>query len=165
MSSIQPRKQRKALHQAPLHRRGRHLHAHLSEELLVKYGKRSTSLRVGDTVKVVRGKFAKDGHTGDVLGVDRTRFTITIEGVTVTKADGKSKPKPIHPSDVVITKLDLTDKKRREKLGASDADAQGQKPKAKKAKAKPEAAPESDPRARAAAKRAAKSESTEEASQ
>lgn len=160
-SSTQPRKQRFALHNAPLHLRGKRLHAHLSEELLVKYGKRSTAIRVGDTVKVMRGKAA--GTTGEVLTVDRSRFTITLEGVTVKKSDGKEKPKPIHPSDVVLTKLDLTDRKRREKLGASDADAEGQKPKAKAKPAqgaKPE--PEQDPRARAAAKRAAKAEATEE---
>lgn len=160
-SSIQPRKQRYALHNAPLHLRGKHLHAHLSEELLVKYGKRSTSIRVGDTVRVMRGKHA--GTSGEVLTVDRSRFTITLEGVTVKKSDGKEKPKPIHPSDVVLTKLDLTDRKRREKLGASEADAEGQKPKAKKAAgkaAKPE--PEQDPRARAAAKRAAKAEAAED---
>lgn len=155
-SSIQPRKQRRALHNAPLHRLGKHLHAHLSEELLVKFGKRSTSVRVGDTVKVVRGKHA--GTSGDVLTVDRRRFIITIEGVTVKKSDGKEKPKPIHPSDVVLTKLDLTDKKRREKLGATEADAQGQKPKAKKAKAAEKPEPEQDPRARAAAKAKAKAE-------
>lgn len=162
-SSIQPRKQRFALHNAPLHRLNKHLHAHLSEELLVKYGKRSTTVRVGDTVKVLRGKFA--GTSGEVLTVDRRRFAITIDGVTVTKSDGKSKPKPLHPSDVVLTKLDLTDRKRREKLGASEADAEGQKPKAKKAKAGAKAGavePESDPRARAAAKRAAKAEEAPE---
>lgn len=157
-SSIQPRKQRRALYNAPLHQLNKHLHAHLSEELLVKYGKRSTTVRVGDTVKVLRGKHA--GTSGEVLTVDHRRFAITIDGVTVTKSDGKSKPKPLHPSDVLLTKLDLTDRKRREKLGASEADAEGQKPKAKKAKAATEAKPEpeTDPRARAAAKRAAKEE-------
>lgn len=165
-SSIQPRKQRFALHNNPLHLRARQLRAHLSEELLVKYGKRSTSVRVGDTVKVLRGKFA--GTTGEVITVDRRDFTITVEGVSVAKSDGKSKPKPLHPSDVLLTKLDLTDRLRRAKLGASEADAAGQKPKAKGKRAGPKGAsdavePEQDPRARAAAKRAMKEESAPEA--
>jgi len=135
VSSTQPRKQRKALHNAPLHRRGKQMHAHLSEELLVKYGKRSFPVRINDTVKVVRGSGA--GTTGKVLGIDRTRYAITVEGVSVAKADGTEKPKPLHPSDVILTKLDLTDKLRREKLGASEADVS---PEDKQRAAKPKAA-------------------------
>jgi large subunit ribosomal protein L24 len=155
VSSIQPRKQRRALHNSPLHLRAKQLHAHLSEELLVKFGKRSASVRVGDTVKVLRGGHA--GTSGDVISVDRTHFVITVEGVTVKKSDGKEKPKPIHPSDVLLTKLDLTDKLRREKLGASEADAQPKK--AAKAKKEGKAEPaQPTPAERAAAKRAAKAE-------
>jgi large subunit ribosomal protein L24 len=165
-SSIQPRKQRKARYDAALHHRGKFLHAHLSEELLVKYGKRSFPIREGDTVKVVRGKAR--GTTGRVLGIDRVDYTITIQDVTVAKADGTQKPKPISPSNVVITKLDLTDKLRREKLGATEADV-APEDRGKKAgkREKPAAAekpvPESDPRARAAAKSKAKQEPEDEA--
>jgi len=120
--SIQPRKQRKALHQGPLHRRARQIRAHLSEELLVKYGKRSATVRVGDTIKVLRGKHA--GSSGEVITVDRRSFAITVEGVTVKKADGKERPKPLHPSNVVLTKLVMTDKTRRARLGASEAEAE-----------------------------------------
>ncbi|HEV8361181.1 MAG TPA: 50S ribosomal protein L24 [Candidatus Thermoplasmatota archaeon] len=155
-SSIQPRKQRKALHQGPLHQRAKQIHAHLSEELLVKFGKRSTSVRVGDTVKVVRGKHA--GTSGEVLTVDRRRFSITVEGVTTKKADGKEKPKPMHPSDVVLTKLDLSDKLRRQKLGASEADATPKKEKPVKAEASEAKPAQPTPAERAAAKRAAKAE-------
>jgi large subunit ribosomal protein L24 len=163
VSSIQPRKQRKALHNAPLHQRGKLMHAHLSEELLVKYGKRSFPVRVNDTVKVVRGKGA--GTTGKVLGVDRARYMITVEGVSVAKADGTEKPKPVHPSDVVLTKLDLSDKLRREKLGASEADvAPEDKAKPKKAKAEKAEPAQATPAARAAAKRAAKAEEPEDES-
>jgi large subunit ribosomal protein L24 len=160
-SSIQPRKQRRALHNNPLHLRNRQLRAHLSDDLILKFGKRSTSVRVGDTVKVVRGKHT--GTSGEVLTVNRSRFVITVEGVTVTKADGKTKAKPVHPSDVVLTKLVLTDKRRREKLGASEADAEATAPKAKKGAKAEKAAPETDPRARAAAKRAMKTEEEEQA--
>lgn len=155
-SSTQPRKQRFALHNSPLHLRAKQMHAHLSEELLVKFGKRSTSIRVGDTVKVVRGKHA--GTSGEVVTVNKSRFHITIEGVTVKKSDGKEKPKPVHPSDVVLTKLDLSDKLRREKLGASEAEATPKKEKPAKAKeGKPEPALPT-PAERAAAKRGEKAQ-------
>lgn len=140
MGSIQPRKQRRALHRAPLHRRVRQVRAHLSEELLVKYGRRSARVRVGDTVKVIRGTFK--GTVGKVLTVDHADFRITIEGVTVAKADGKQKPKPVHASDVILTRLDLTDRRRRAKLGsAAEAEGEEQERAAKAAVAERPAGP------------------------
>lgn len=52
--SKQPRKQRKARYNAPLHIRHKFMSAALSDELRDKYGKRSFPLRKGDTVRVVR---------------------------------------------------------------------------------------------------------------
>jgi large subunit ribosomal protein L24 len=158
MTSIQPRKQRKALYNAPLHRRGKHMHAHLSEELLVKYGRRAFPVRVGDTVRVVRGKAR--GTVGKVLSIDRRGYTLNVDEVTIAKADGTKKPKPVHPSDVILTKLDLTDKLRREKIGASEADVEPAAPKPAKKAAGPKGGPprpgrpepESSPKARAEAK-------------
>ena len=39
-------------------------------------------------------------------------------GTTYTsiKADGKETPRPVHPSNVLVTKLDLTDPYRKRKL-------------------------------------------------
>jgi len=39
-----------------------------------------------------------------------------VEGVAKKKPDGKEKPIPIHPSNVVITELSLSDNKRREAI-------------------------------------------------
>lgn len=114
ISSIQPRKQRKALIDAPLHRRHRELAAHLGEALLVKYNRRSLPLVKGDTVKVVRGAFR--GHEDKIASIDHTSLTVIVEGVTVTKADGTKKPRPVDPSNLVITRLNLTDPLRRERL-------------------------------------------------
>jgi len=41
---------------------------------------------------------------------------IEVDGVVLTKSDGKQVARRIHPSNVVITKLDLSDPKRKEKL-------------------------------------------------
>ncbi|HVL87696.1 MAG TPA: 50S ribosomal protein L24 [Candidatus Thermoplasmatota archaeon] len=116
MTSSQPRKQRLRLHNLPHHERPRQLRAHLAEELFLKYGKRSATIRVGDTVKVLRGGHA--GTVGKILAVNPSRRTVTVEGVTAAKADGTQKPKPMFASNLLLTKLDLTDRQRRDLLGA-----------------------------------------------
>jgi len=68
----------------------------------------------GDTVKVMRGEFK--GHVGKVRSVDVKKGRIEIEGVVITKVDGKKVPRPVHASNVIITKLNLTDPWRRRKL-------------------------------------------------
>jgi large subunit ribosomal protein L24 len=113
MKSRMPRKQRKELYNAPLHKRRKWLSSHL-EEILLKYDKRSITVIKGDTVKVMRGSFR--GHEDKVARVDVRKKYLEIEGITMSKADGNKIAKPIHPSNVMITKLNLTDKWRRKKL-------------------------------------------------
>ncbi len=112
--SSQPRKQRKWLYNAPLHKKRKWIAAHLAENLLLKYNRRTVTLVKGDTVKVMRGAFK--GHEDKVTRVDVKKGLVEIEGVTLTKADGKKVPRPIHPSNLLITKLNLTDRWRRRKL-------------------------------------------------
>jgi len=112
--SKQPRKQRRALFNAPKHVKAKVLSAHLSDELKDKYKRRSFPIRKGDTVKIVRGDFK--GFSGTVLTVDRDKMRIYVEGVTREKVDGSKVPIPIHPSKVIITKLNLDDKRRVEAL-------------------------------------------------
>ena len=114
IESRQPRKQRKFLFNAPLHIRRKFLSAHLSDDLITKYKRRSFPIAKGDTVKVVRGDFK--GHTGKVAEVDLKRGIVKVEGVLITKADGKRVMRPLHPSNLIITKLNLTDPIRRKKL-------------------------------------------------
>ena len=78
--SKQPRKQRKALYNAPAHARGQHLSASLSKDLREKLGTRSLPIRTGDKVSVVRGDFK--GHEGEVLSVDYNSYKVTVEEVT-----------------------------------------------------------------------------------
>ena len=110
--SKQPRKQRKRIYRAKLHQKHKFLHATLSPELRKKYGKRAVRVVKGDTVKVMRGDFK--GHEGKVERVDMKKLVIYVEGVTVAKADGTEVLRPVYPSNVMITKLNLDDKKREE---------------------------------------------------
>jgi len=49
--------------------------------------------------------------------VDVKRCTLTVHGVSIPKADNTDVPRPVHPSNVLITKLNLKDPRRSEKLG------------------------------------------------
>jgi len=110
MKSIQPRKQRKERYSAPLHRRQKYMHAPLSKALREELKKRNAQVRKGDTVKVMRGDHA--GTEGLVEEVDLKRCTIKVAGVSNFRADGTEVPRVLHPSNVVIVKLDLEDSKR-----------------------------------------------------
>ncbi len=114
MNSKQPRKQRKMHFNAPLHKKRKMLASHLAENLLLKYDRRNTTVVKGDTVKVMRGSFR--GHEDKVASVNLKKQIVEVEGITTVKADGTKVAKPIHPSNLLITKLNLTDKWRRNKL-------------------------------------------------
>ena len=108
--SKQPRKQRKALYNAPAHARGKHLSAALSKDLRAQLCKRSLPIRTGDKVSVVRGDFK--GHEGEVLTVDYNSYKVTIEEVTLSKPDGTATFLPVDPSNLVIIEADLKDDRR-----------------------------------------------------
>ncbi|MBN1193878.1 MAG: 50S ribosomal protein L24 [Methanomicrobiaceae archaeon] len=112
--SKQPRTQRKIRYNAPLHQRGKFLCAPLDSNLQSQYKTRSVRLVKGDTVKVLRGDF--HGDTGVVDGVDLKRSRILVHGVSVTKADGTEVPRPVDPSNVQVTKLNLKDKTRENRI-------------------------------------------------
>ena len=108
----QPRKWRKFYFNAPLHLRHKFLTAPLSKELRAQLGIKRLPVRKGDVVKIMRGDWK--GHEGKVVKVDLKRVRIYVEGVTIKKADGTPVLYPIHPSNVQIVKLDLSDKRRKE---------------------------------------------------
>lgn len=114
LESKQPRKQRKIRYNAPAHLRGKLLSAPLSEELRKQYNTKSARVVKGDTVKVVRGE--SRGTEGVVEEIDTGNYRITIEGVSIPKADGTEMPRPVDPSNVLITKLNLKDARRVDKL-------------------------------------------------
>lgn len=111
MKSTKARKQRKSHFNAPLHQRRKQFASHLEENLLLKYDRRRIPVVKGDTVRVMRGTFK--GHEDKINDVRLKKHSVTVEGVVITKADGKKVAKPIHPSNLMITKLNLTDSWRR----------------------------------------------------
>jgi large subunit ribosomal protein L24 len=113
-SSKKRRKQLKYIKNAPLHIRKNFIASTLSKELRKKYTKRSIGIRKGDKVKVMRGQFRKT--TGKVSDVDTRRARIHIEGVDFVKKDGTKVQYPVHPSNVMITELNLDDKRRKKSL-------------------------------------------------
>jgi large subunit ribosomal protein L24 len=110
MESKQPRKQRKFRYKAPLHRRQKFMHSPLSKELRAELKRRSAQVRKGDTVKVMRGDHA--GTEGLVEEVDLKKCIIKVAGISNIRADGTEVPRPVHPSNVKIIKLNLEDAKR-----------------------------------------------------
>jgi large subunit ribosomal protein L24 len=118
IQSEQPRKQRKARYQAPSHVKTKYLNAPLSAVLKEKYKKKTLRVIKGDTVKVTRGDFV--GDEGLVDAVDTKKSKIVVHGVSLTKADGTEVPRLIDASNVQITKLNLTDTRRQEKLAEAE---------------------------------------------
>ena len=131
VKSRKPGKQRKAQANAPLHVKRKRIRARLQldkpDERIA--GLRSVTVRVGDTVRVVRGDFSHGGKrvggkrnadplTGKVINVDSKNGRIFVEGATTTKSDNREEAVPVHASNVVVTKLDETDKLRMQKLTA-----------------------------------------------
>ncbi len=116
--SKQPRKQRTELEDAPLHRRHAQLNATLTEELREQYDTRRARINAGDTVEVMRGDHA--GEEGEVLRALLKDGVVHVEGVTVETADGEEVPRPMEPSNVRITDLDLSDERRQARLEGDD---------------------------------------------
>src|SRR3990170_2080248 len=117
MVSTRPRVQRKRAAEAPLHRRRIAASSHLSPAMHEKAKARlprALPVRKGDTVRVMRGSFR--GREGKVVSVDRVDGSVVVEGITIEKTDEKKVPRPIHASNLMITKLDDTDPWRRKKL-------------------------------------------------
>lgn len=113
-SSKKQRKQRKYRLSAPLHIKSKFVHSHLSKDLRKKYGKRNVGLRKGDKVKVMRGQFRK--HEGKVENIDLKKTGVLVSGVEITKKDGTKKLLSLHPSNLLITELNLDDKLRQKIL-------------------------------------------------
>lgn len=114
-ASKQPRKQRKYLAKAPLHLKKKMISANLSKELRKKHNKRSITVKKGDMVKIMKGKFK--GKKGKVIEVKMKYGKIMIDGINTKKQDGSKANIPMKASNLQITELNLDDKKR---LGKTD---------------------------------------------
>jgi large subunit ribosomal protein L24 len=114
-----PSKQRKRLFQAPNHRRHKHFAAHLSPGLRASHGIRAIPVRSGDTVLLMRGDHK--GFEGKITRIDRKKYRIYVEGLTRETVDGTTIFVAIHPSKVMITRLNLDDKWRKKILERKEA--------------------------------------------
>lgn len=92
------------------HRRFANIRSKLSENLKKEYGKRNARVIKGDTVKITRGEYKN--VEGKVEKVNTERSTLIIEGVQKEVAKGGKVKVHIHSSNVMITSLNMQDKKR-----------------------------------------------------
>ena len=126
VKSKSPNKQRKAQYNAPMHTKRKRVTARLQLDSNDKRfeGIRNITVRVGDTVRVVRGDYAHGGKrertneakVGAILSVDSNSGRLTIEGCTIVNSNNQEEPYPIHVSNVVVTKIDESDKLRVQQL-------------------------------------------------
>ena len=110
MTSKKPNKTRKEMYDMPMHKASKQVASHLTEKLKKEFNKRSIPVRKGDTVKIIRGdNFGKEGK---ITSVDRKSRKIFVEKVVIKKSNGEEKQVAIDASNVVITDVDRTDRKR-----------------------------------------------------
>ena len=109
-SSKSPRKQRRRVRNAALHERKNMLKCRLDEFLQEEFGLRSLVIKKGDLVRIMRGQF-RDTE-GKVTNVSYKKGVVYLDNATITKADGKETSVPIHPSNLMIVKLELDDERK-----------------------------------------------------
>ncbi len=109
-----PRIQRRARATAPLHRKSKEIRVHLDSEKFKDVPAKRVTVRKGDTVKIVRG--SRSGHEGKVAQIDVKNRKVSIEKALLRKADNKEVSLWFDPTNLVITKLDLSDPIRKEKF-------------------------------------------------
>jgi large subunit ribosomal protein L26e len=103
--SSHARKVRKAYFNATKEQKHVALSAPLSKELQQSHGVKRLPIRRDDEVNVIRGKYKS--RNGKVTAVKLRAMRINVESVTVQKPNQESVHVPIHPSNVVITKLKM----------------------------------------------------------
>jgi large subunit ribosomal protein L24 len=113
-SSSLPRKQRAAMYNRHNVEKRRQLRAPLSTELRTRYARRNITIRKGDTARIISGSF--EGREERVAKVNVRDGTVTLDNVTLKKADAKLKPLPLKPAHLVLTRLNLADPWRRQRL-------------------------------------------------
>ncbi len=99
-----------------MHARQHFVRAHVDKSLKTKLSlkKRTVQIVKGDTVKVMAG--SKRGTTGKVMNVNLKTGRIFIDSLMKKNARGKEFNVPVSSSSVYITDLNLSDKKRAERL-------------------------------------------------
>lgn len=134
--SIQPRKQRKRLYEAPLHKRQKMMTVNLSKTLRKKFKKRNIPLRKGDKVEILRGEFK--GMKSLINKVNLKKLMVTLEDVKRSKTDGTEIRVSIHPTNLRLIEPDMTDRKRQKIVKRVEGEFEVKKPKVEKKEEKDE---------------------------
>ncbi|MXX21506.1 MAG: 50S ribosomal protein L24 [Cenarchaeum sp. SB0665_bin_23] len=108
----------RTIHKAPLSVLSKMMSSHLSGELRKSHAHRSFRIVPGDSVLIKRGVYK--GVDGKVEKID-LRLGVAISGIQDEKIEGKKIDIYIHPSNLVITALNLDDKWRAKKLKVDPA--------------------------------------------
>ncbi|MBI2580401.1 50S ribosomal protein L24 [Candidatus Woesearchaeota archaeon] len=109
-SSRKVSKQRKFRMNSPLHIKRALLAAPLAKDLAGKYGTKTVSLREGDSVRVARGEFK--GLSGKVNAVSLKKGNVSVDGAERIRKDGTKSFSPLKPSNLLLTELNIEDKRR-----------------------------------------------------
>lgn len=105
-----PGKNRKRMLTGVYHVKRKSLVAPIDKPLVKQVNKKKTSLRKGDTVKVLVGEHK--GKTSVVEKVNYDKAVVYLKDFKVTNSRGQEKLLPFKASNLVITTLVLNDKKR-----------------------------------------------------
>jgi large subunit ribosomal protein L24 len=65
----------------------------------------------GDLARIMRGEY-RDTE-GKVIRVDYRKMRVYLDSASTTKADGKEAQVPVHPSNLLLVKLELDDDRKR----------------------------------------------------
>ena len=109
-SSKAPRKQRRRIMNAHIHERKNLLKARLDQFLTEEYGLRSLVIKKGDLVRIMRGQF-RDTESKVTL-VSYKKGVVYLDNTAITKADGKEAAVPVHPSNLMLVKLEMDDERK-----------------------------------------------------
>ena len=77
---------------------------------------RNIVVKKDDKVKIMKGQFK--GQTGSIIKVLTKKTKVFVENIQNTKNDGTKTYYALEPSNLMITELNLTDKRR--KVGNKD---------------------------------------------
>ena len=112
MKTRKPNLQRKRSIYAALHIKRKLMSTALSRELRLQLKRRSVGIRKGDHVQILKGKFK--GTEGSISAVDLKKLRVHVDTATIKKRDGTQVQVPLSVSNLRITKLITTDKKRKQ---------------------------------------------------
>lgn len=111
--SKQPRKKRLALANLSLHQKRKLLSIHLGKTLRQQLKKRSMLAKKGDKVKVMTGD--SKGKEGKIVGINTDNSRVFVEGIMVKRQQGREKPLPFNPSNLILLELEKRTEVRKSK--------------------------------------------------